>query len=78
MEKRPVMCAWHDAEQILNPSLWGEPVFGPIHVQDISTTHTVTSAGGSSPPDTTGESGEYLLPTKHTDVYLISPRSRFN
>ena len=40
--------------KILNPSLWGEPVFGSIHVQDISTTHNFSDdARGSSPPDRT-------------------------
>ena len=41
---------WHKDEQNLNPSLWGEPVCGSIHGLAISTTHTVTSAGGSSRP----------------------------
>ena len=49
--------SWHKNEQISNPSLWGEPVFGSIHgSQAISTTHNCYddargSSRPSSPPD---------------------------
>ena len=58
------MCAWHDGEQISNPSLREEPVDGSIHVQDISTTHNCYDDAGGSP-------------TKHTGVFKDSPRLGF-
>ena len=59
---------WHQSKQTLNPSLWGEPVFGSIHVQDISTTHTVTLAGGSSRPSSPTD-------RRQTSPPLVSPVS---
>ena len=50
IKKATDMCAWRDGEQISKASPRGEPVFGSIHVQDISTTHNYyDDARGSSP-----------------------------
>ena len=52
-------------EQISNPSLRGETVFGSIHgTQAISTTYNCYDDAGDSP-------------TKNTDVFKESPRLGF-